>query len=180
MSIVEIIDVFVFYGMDVITLACVSAILVQILKVTLLKNIQKKLITFLPFVIGTVLYGIYRGIYEWNAYFVLQNYVDVLEHGIAIGSLATLIYVLYEQFIRGESGSNIAEEVIASLIEGYVAEEKIAKTAKLIADAISRDVSGAGVNKTAEILKNNSLPEVEEKDIGLLSRLIIEALAKIC
>ena len=51
--------------------------------------------------------------------------------------------------------------------------------AKEIAAAIERDVTGNGANRAAEILKENGIEEISERDVQLLSKLIIETLAHI-
>lgn len=177
MTIIEIIDTFTFYGIDVIALAAVTAALVQLCKATFLKRVQKKLFTFLPFVIGTLLYAAYAAVCNLSLLYLAANYVSVLEHGISVGAAATLLYVLYEQFVRQESGLTTAESVVKTLIGGYVAEDAAEDAAKRIAEAVAKDVTGGGAKRTAEILTEAAQDGVTENDIAMLSRLIIETLA---
>lgn len=179
MTIIKIIDTFTFYGIDVLLLAALTALTVQICKVTFLKKIQKKLLTFLPFAIGTLFYAIYAALKNMSFYYVLEEYVAILEHGISVGAIATLLYVLYEQFVRQSNGLSTAERVISTLIEGYVPSEEVRKVSALIAEAIEKDVTGCGAGKAAEILKAHIEGEVNDRDIRLLSGLIIETLARI-
>lgn len=179
LTIIQIIDTFTFYGIDVVLLASLTAIVVQICKITFLKNVQKKLLTFLPFFVGTVLYAAYAAIKNMSFCYLLDEYVNVLEHGISVGAVATLLYVLYEQFVRKDDGLSAAERVIATLIDGYVPSENVRKVASLIAEAIEKDVTGNGASKASAILKENARDEITERDIQLLSRLIIETLAHI-
>lgn len=165
--------------MDVITLAAATSILVQILKLTLLKNCQKKVITFLPFLIGTLLYAGYCALVHLSFRYVLDNHVSVAEHGFSVGALSTLIYVWYEQFVRNKAKGSAAAQVISTLIEEYVPKEELALIAEQIARAIEKDVTGDGAKKTADILAAHRLEEVTENDIKVLSRLIIETLAHI-
>ena len=85
----------------------------------------------------------------------------MLEHGVSVGAVATLYYVLYEQFIREKNNLSASENVIATLIAGYVPADDVERAAKAIAEAIERDVAGGN----------------GEIDIRLLSKLIIETLA---
>ena len=179
MTVFEIIDAFTFYGLDVILLAAATSILVQILKRTLLKNCQKKVITFLPFLIGTLLYTGYCALIHLSFRYILDNYVDVIEHGFSVGALSTLIYVWYEQFVRNKAKSSATAEVISTLIAEYVPSEELASIAEEIAHAIEKDVTGDGAKKTEDILAVHSLEDVTENDIKVLSRLIIETLAHI-
>lgn len=179
MTVFEIIEAFTFYGLDVILLAAATSVLVQILKLTLLKKCQKKIITFLPFFIGTLLYTGYSALIKLSFRYVVDNYVSVLEHGFSVGALSTLIYVWYEQFVRNKDGGSAAANVISTLIEEYVPKEELSEIALQIARAIEKDVTGDGAKKTADILAAHRLDDVTESDIKVLSRLIIETLAHI-
>ena len=177
MTVIEIIDAFTFYGLDVIALAAATVLSVQILKLTLFKKCQKKVLTFLPFVIGCILYAGYAALRNLSFLFVLNNYVSVIEHGFAVGALSTVIYVWYEQFIRNKKPASLAEGIIATLIDGYVPDGETEKLAREIATALERDVTGDGANKIACILNDNRGDEVTERDVTLLARLIIDTLA---
>lgn len=179
MTILKIIDTFTFYGLDVALLAVLTAITVQICKVTFLKKAQKKLITFLPFTVGAIYYAVYAALVNWSLSYLLTEYVSVLEHGVAVGSVATLLYVLYEQFVRAKKSPSISEGIISTLIEGYVPTDRIESVAKQIAEAIERDVTGNGALRAAEIICENSEGELAERDVELLSKLIIETLAHV-
>lgn len=179
MTLIQIIDAFTFYGIDVLLLSWLTNIIVHLLKISVLKKMQKKLLTFVPFIVGTVLYAAYAGIRELSFAYLLEHYTAVLEYGITVGSTSTLLYVVYEQFVRGEKSFSAGEEVIKALICGFVPTEKQEQTAKDIAAAISRDVTGNGAARTAEILSENLNEGVSEKEVVLLSKLIIEALANL-
>lgn len=179
MTIIQIIDTFTFYGMDVILLAAATCVLVQILKITLFKKRKKRVLTLLPFIIGSALYAGYSALLHLSFEFVADNYVEVIEHGFSVGALSTVIYVWYEQFMRDKKSASATEGVIATLIEGYVPDEQTESIAARIAQTIERDVTGDGAKKIAEILSENHPEEVTEQDIKMLSRLIIETLAHI-
>lgn len=157
-------------------LALLTAIVTQIIKKLLFKR-AKKLATFLPFMLGTLFYAVYACVRNLSVYYVLHEYVSVLEHGISVGAIATLYYVLYEQFVRERKGLSETEKVISALIEGYVPTDSIEKAAKAVAEAIGRDVTGNGALRAQEILAEYSNGEITERDIQLLSKLIIETLA---
>ncbi len=177
MNIIQIIDTFTFYGVDVLLLAGLTALCVQLCKVTFLKKVQKKLLTLLPFVLGTLFYAAYAAVRHLDFFYIFENYSSILEHGFAVGAAATLVYVMYEQFVREKSKLSATEGVISTLIEGYVPSDNLEKAAKQIAEAIERDVTGNGAKRAEEILSENSDGTVTERDIRLLSKLIIETLA---
>ena len=180
MTVFEIIDAFTFYGLDVIALAIATCLTVQLLKITLFKRCQKKIAAFLPFTVGTLFYAAYAAAVHLSLKYVITEYVTVLEHGFSVGALSTVVYVLYEQFVRNRQKAGVTESVIATLIEGYVPDGQTEEVAAKIAKTIARDVTGDGAKKTADILTAAANGEqVTENDIKMLSRLIIETLAHI-
>lgn len=179
LTIIKIIDTFTFYGIDVVLLALFTALTVQLCKVTFLKKMQKKLMTFLPFVVGTLYYAVYAALKNMSFNYLLDEYVAVLEHGVSVGAVATLLYVLYEQFVRKDDKLGTTASVISTLIEGYVPSSSVQKAALLIAEAVERDVTGSGAKKTAEIIKEYAGENADENDVQLLANLIIETLARI-
>ena len=179
LTFIEIIDAFTFYGIDVILLAAATAGLTQLIKKFLFKRLPKKLVTFLPFIIGSFLYAVYASVKNLDPLFFLTNYVSVLEHGISVGAVSTLVYVLYEQFVREKNNLNATEKIISTLIEGYIPERNVEEAAKAVAEAIEKDVTGNGADKTEKILLTYGGENISERDIGLLSRMIIETLASL-
>ena len=180
LTFIEIIDAFTFYGLDIALLAGLTTGVTQLVKILLFKKrTNKKLVTLLPFLIGTLAYAVYACVRNLSFAYVLREYTSVVEHGIAVGSLSTLWYVLYEQFVREKKGLSATERIISTLIEGYVPDDALEQTAKAVAEAISRDVTGNGAERTREILASATCGEIDERDVTLLSKLIIETLAHI-
>lgn len=179
MSVIQIIDAFAFYGFDVILLAALDCAAVQLLKKTLLKNCNKKLYTFLPFIFGVIFYAAYACIKNLSFCCLIENYVEILEHGFSVGALSTVVYIWYEQFLRNKQQTSASESIISTLIEGYVPTDGLEDAAKEIASALERDVTGGGAQKIAEILLEKGNEEITESDVKLLARLIIETLAHV-
>lgn len=177
MTFIQIIDTFTFYGIDVLLLAFLTTILTQLFKKTVFCRTQKKVVTFLPFILGTILYAVYVWINGKSFELVLKQYTIILEHGISVGAAATLYYVMYEQFVRKNYDFSTTERVIATLISGYIPNENLQKAAKEIAEAIKMDVVGEGASKAKEILLSYAEGKSQEQDITLLSKLIIETLS---
>lgn len=179
MSFIKIIDAFTFYGFDTVLLAILTCLTVQLLKITAFKKCQKKILTFLPFLVGALFYAAYAAIRHLSFAYLVENYVSVLENGFSVGAVSTLVYVWYEQFVRSKKESGASQSVIQTLIDGYVPSEKVSAVAEQIAHAIERDVTGDGAAKTEEILLSSVPEDVQERDIKMLARLIIETLAHI-
>lgn len=177
MSLIQIFNTFTFYGIDVSALALITAVATQVIKKLLFKHSNKKLVTFMPFMLGTIFYAVYACARNKSVFYVLEEYVSVMEHGVSVGAIATVFYVLYEQFIREKDATSSTERVIATLIEGYVPTDGLEEAAKKIAEAIGRDVTGNGAARAKEILSEYSGGEISERDLQLLSKLIIETLA---
>lgn len=177
LSFIQIINTFTFYGLDIGALALLTCAITQLIKRLFFKTARKKLVTFMPFIIGTALYAVYAVIRNLSFEYLLNEYVSILEHGISVGAVATLYYVLYEQFIREKDGLSETEGVIATLLEGYVPAKNLAAASKAVASAIEKDVTGNGAEKAQKLLSEYSDGKISENDILLLSRLIIETLA---
>ena len=176
LSLIQIFNTFTFYGIDISLLALLTSLLTQLLKKLLFKG-NKKLVTFLPFILGTLFYAVYAGLRNLSLSYLLNEYVSILEHGISVGAIATLYYIMYEQFVRTKSSLSETEKVISALIEGYVPTDSLEAAAKAVAEAIARDVTGNGAKRAKEILTEYSNGELNERDLQLLSKLIIETLA---
>lgn len=177
MTLIQIIDTFTFYGLDVLALAAATCLVTQLFKKTLLKRNQKKVITFLPFIIGCLLYAAYYALYNLSFKVLLDEYVHVLEHGFSVGALSTVLYVWYEQFIRGEKTTSASVGLIATLIEGYVPSDDVESIAKSVCEAIEKDVTGDGAQKAADILLAQGGEGINENNAKMLAKLIIETLA---
>lgn len=179
LSYYNIVNTLTFYGLDIALLSAATCAIVQIAKKTFLKNCQKKILTFAPFITGTVLYAIYFAVSRLDISCLLSSFHEISERGFTVGALSTVVYVWYEQFIRNKNSASRNEGIISTLIEGYVPTDEVESVAKRIAEAIEQDVTGDGAKKTAEILLSNTGEGVTERDITLLSKLIIETLAHV-
>lgn len=88
------------FGADVLLLALGVTCLTSLLKKTVFKRATAKLYVFLPFLIGIVLYAVFRMAATWSVLPLTQELRQTLEGGFSCGSAATLYYAVYEQFLR--------------------------------------------------------------------------------
>lgn len=167
MTFFEIIDLITFYGVDVVVLAIATAALTQLLKTTLLKKAPNKVYTFIPFLIGVILYAIYAAISRVSFCYIAENAAYILEQGIKVGAAATVIYVLYEQFVRGKVCASVPENAVAEIIQGYVAEGYEAAAAAEIL---------AAPETAYEIIEKYRREEVGDDEITALCRLLVKVL----
>lgn len=176
MTYFEITDLFTLYGVDVAVLGIVTCAITQILKTTLLKKAPNKIYTFLPFIIGCVLYFCYFAAVNRSAMFALENFARVFERGLSVGAAATMVYVIYEQFVRGaKKGKDAKTVAIEFLLEGYFEGEKL--------DTVAQNLAGCGADgnaaeeKAAEILAS-AAGDLSAGEIKALSRLVAKTLAQ--
>lgn len=173
MTFIEIIATFSHYGIDVILLAAATSVLLQILKLGILKNAPKKVLTFLPFVLGTLLYAIYVGVNHFSLSYIAERFAHILKEGTAVGALSTFIYVLYEQFIRKSRAKTPEQVLIAAMLEGYVPAEKAEIAAEALTEAAESGQMSA--DEAAEILSEYA-EGATAQEIALLAKLIERAL----
>ena len=122
-----------------VTLCC------SLLKKTVLKKCAKKVYAFLPFLLGLIVYAAYRAILTLSAEPFTGGLTDTFEGGFACGCVATLYYVVYEQFFRttppAASTQTPAVSPVTPLLQGVVPEEKVEQAAKDICEG-SKDKTG--------------------------------------
>lgn len=176
MTYIEIIDLFTFYGVDVAVLGIVTCALTQILKTTLLKKAPNKVYTFLPFAIGCVLYFCYAAVAHTSATFALENFARVFERGLSVGAAATMVYVIYEQFVRGKGQTDLKTLAVAALLEGYFDGEKLNTVAQNI--AMCQPEPTCAENKIFTILNSEAAGDMSAEEIKALARIIAKTLEK--
>lgn len=163
MTFFEVIDLIAFYGVDVVVLAIITSALTQILKTALLKNAPNKVYTFLPFVIGVIVYTLYTMISRVSFSYPFLNFAAVFEQGIKTGAAATVVYVVYEQFVRGKTSYSLSENAVAAIVAGFVTDGNAASAAAEIAHA---------PDKAKEIIEKYRRDEVNDKDIAAICSLL--------
>ncbi len=168
MTFFEIIDLIAFYGVDVVLLAAATSVLTQILKNTLLKNAPNKLYTLLPFILGVIVYAVYTAISRVSFYYVFINFVSVLEQGIKTGGVATVVYIVYEQFVRGKTSLALSENALKALIADFVAEGA--------ADAAVAEILKSP-DRAEEIISAYKRKDADDGKIAVFAKLIGELIA---
>ena len=74
------------FGADVLALGALAYVLTLILKKTLLKKAPKKYLTFVPFLLGILLYAAFSFFIPWQA----PPVPETLPNGVAAGGAATV------------------------------------------------------------------------------------------
>lgn len=175
MSLIQYVNAFRTFGADVLLLALGVTLVTSLLKKTVFKNCSKKLFVFLPFALGLVAYATYRAIAAWSAAPFVGDLCKTLEGGFACGCAATLYYVVYEQFFRG----NKKATALAPLLDGFVPQEKVQEAEdKLLKESTGLDGEEllAFVNETLAVY---ALPETSPEELSALSYTVAEYLKKL-
>lgn len=174
MNFIKIIDFITFYGVDVAVLGILTSVLTQILKTTVLKNAPNKLYAFLPVIIGVLLYAVYalatKSFYDFGT---------ILEKGFSVGAAATVIYVIFEQFTRGNVRLPSAEKVVEAMIADCIDAEMLSSVAKKIEDEFDCSDLQSSTERIAEVLLESSQGEADEQGFTALAMLIAQTLARI-
>lgn len=162
MTYFEIMELFTYYGVDVAVLGIIASALTQILKTTLLKKAPNKVYTFLPFVLGLALYFAYAAFARCELFGSAEGVFYIAERGLSVGAAATMVYVIYEQFIRGsQNPENIKLLAVKALLEGYFEGDKLSEVLQIVQSVTPSATAG----ETAKAVEACLLP-VTEKELG--------------
>ena len=160
------------YGADVLILAVGVTLITSLLKKTVLKKCPNKVYVFLPFLLGLLLYAIFRMVATWSVVPLTNELCGTIESGLGCGSVATIYYVIYEQFFKkGKTTLSLSpalEGIVPDGVREEVANALLAGGKKLSAGELS-----AFVRETLAPYADASLTEVElEACVRTLSALI--------
>lgn len=177
LTIIQLINTFTFYGIDTVLLAALTTVTVAIIKKLFFKKASKKLLTFLPFIIGTIFYCAYSAVINLSVAHVLNGISVHLEKGFAVGATATILYVIYEQFVRGDKSTPLSESVVKTILEGYIISSELDRVSKSAYEAIVNDVTGSALERVKHIISEHTAEGVNEREILLLAKTLCDTLA---
>lgn len=169
------------YSIDVLCLAFFVCVLTSIIKRYFLKDSLKKYTTFIPFALGIGVCAVYN--YFAFGYDKSIFFSQAVESGVKTGSLATVYYVFYEQFVRGKRKTSDPRTLaVQGILENYIAIEKLETTAKIIVEIIDSDATQTQTNQEDLVIKaieenaEQALPETEKT---VISKLIVTTVTKL-
>ena len=175
-TIIQLINTFTFYGIDIVLLAVLTTITVAIIKKLLFKKASKKLLTFLPFIVGTLFYCGYSALINLSFAPIVNAISEHIEKGFAVGATATILYVVYEQFVRGDSSTPLTESVAKTILTGYIKSDDIDDVSKSVSDAILNDVTGSALERVRRIITEHTDEATDEREISLLAKTLCDTL----
>jgi len=136
----------------------------------------KKFLTFVPFVLGILIYALFLLIIGKMTE-ILQ--LETLYSGIACGAVATTYYVVYEQFIRGKkTGMEISDTkalAVMGILNNILTAESLETVSNDIYEILNSD--NEELCKSEQILsliKSNKRDDITEKEIKPLVKLILK------
>ena len=177
MTIIQLINTFTFYGIDTFLLAALTTLTVAIIKKLFFKKTSKKLLTFLPFIVGTVFYCGYSALVNLSITPLINGISEHVERGFAVGATATVIYIVYEQFLRGDNSASIFESVAKTILEGYIKSDELDSAAKSACEALLNDVTGSALERVRDVISEHAEEGVSEREILLLAKTLCDTLS---
>jgi Ca2+/Na+ antiporter len=160
---------------DVIVIAVIICGLVGLLK-RVIPDSKKKYLTFAPFVLGCILYGLYMLIANKGQVFSLNT----LEKGVECGAASTVFYMFYEQFVKNKDSAlkDIKLITVKKILKPLVKEEYLEEVSagiisgiKDYVDDISRCILICG-----DIIKDKKNQKTTIIDIEAATMLIVSIL----
>ena len=177
LNIIQLINTFTFYGIDTVLLAALTTVAVAIIKKLFFKKVSKKILTFLPFIIGTVFYCAYSAVTSLSFAPLINGFSAHLEKGFAVGATSTVLYVVYEQFVRGNKSTPLLESVAKTVLEGYIKSGELDETAKSAYETIVNDVTGTAPERVRSIIAEHAAEGTSEREILLLTKTLCDTLS---
>ncbi|MCL1901021.1 MAG: hypothetical protein FWG51_01325 [Firmicutes bacterium] len=177
MTVLEIIlDIVHKYSIAILGLAFLVCGLTALVKRFLLKSYKlKKFLTFVPFILGTLVYALFLLIVGKMSEIIR---LETLYSGFACGAVATTYYIVYEQFIRGKTRIDISDTK-ALAVMGILERTIIKKDLEAVSNDIYIILSSDNEEqyKSKEILNLiilNKKEDITEKEIKPLVKLILK------
>lgn len=172
MNIIQVAEVLRRFGVDVLLLAVGVTFLTSLLKKTVMKSVSSKAYVFLPFALGILIYAAYSLIAKGGICFTAEEVFGILERGFGTGSVATIYYAVYENFLRGKFRTN----PLLPLLECIPGE----KREQAAEEILGLDRSDEGLcKKIEETLSSYADPPLEEGELAAAAALIEEYLKQI-
>lgn len=178
MTIVQFISAMERYSVDVLFLAFGVCFLTGIIKKVIPAQL-KKYITFIPFIIGTILFGVYM-------YFTDKSYdiftTSTIIKGIECGAAATIYYIMFEQFIRGKKSligmTDTKEYAVAGILKDIVIENYLYNVSVYLTKQLKSNLNDLPYCTTlcVNTLNGKTKIGISESDIIATSRLIVSTL----
>ena len=180
MSLFQIFNAFEKYSLDILFLALIVVIITSFIKRIVLKNKFKKIITFVPFIVGIAVYILYMYVLENVALEKLLT-MENFNSGFKTGGISTVYYIFYEQFIRGKkeiTTLSIPTLAVEGILSAIVIKAFLESTAEEIENKIIDRLSDKNycINTISETVKGKLISGISTQDVLIHAKLIVSTL----
>ena len=142
MTITQYFSAFRLFHADTLLLALGVTLTCSLLKKTVLQRVPKRIIVFLPFLLGLAFFAAYRAVKTGGQLCFLSEIPEILEGGFASGCAATLYYNIYEQFVRKKpDDAAMAVSPLLPVLEGIVDGDRAEEAANALYEG-GKDLTG--------------------------------------
>jgi len=180
MSLFQIFNAFEKYNVDVLFLAAVVVIITSFIKRIILKNKYKKIVTFVPFIVGIAVYLLYLYVFKEKNIQILINSENI-KSGFKTGGISTVYYIFYEQFIRGKRSIttfSISQLTVEGILSAIVVSTYLESAAKEVTEKTADRLNDKNycLHIISEIVNGKLINGTTVQDVLIHSKLIFTAL----
>lgn len=162
------------YGADVLLVALIVALCVEVLRRVLpAKIVRAPVFHLIPPLLGAALFAGYYALSHGSIGSIAENPQYFLERGVAVSCVSVAENALFSRLL-GETDLSERAAIVRELLLEEIGE-KTEEVAQKIADAVSLEYSEEDVRRTEELLREYS-PATSEECARLLARRIVETL----
>ena len=164
LQIVSVLDAF---EADILAVGAIVYVATFLLKKTLLKKLPKKYLTAVPFILGMLLYAAFTALFRFSIRELWAEPQETIQNGLASGSAATVIHVIYEQFIRkgvALSQKSLTAEYAHEILTGFM---------ETVPHELAEQVANLDPESgTIEVELQTLLPSLSKKERDILALLL--------
>lgn len=152
------------FDSKVLLMGIAVSLLTGLIKLAIPKK-ARKFVTIFPFFIGIIVSGAYTFFFENATPFTPHTF----SIGIQCGIIATIYYVIYDQFFKGGNSEKIL--LLTTMIGGIIKKEEVKPIVKNILAVLGK--SGDAAKEIYEILKGGTAENATAEEIMLVVKNIL-------
>ena len=168
MTIAQLIDLLRSYGVDILILGAADALLTALIGKILEKILPKKYLTFIPFLLGFLLYALFFPLIKNLS---AEDFSVVLERGFGVGLTAILCNLLFARLTGKKDGTSGAASLVKQLLKDCIKEPALTEAAEKISEAFFGEREGTngdetqadGPSETDDKSETNGTSETDDK-----------------
>ena len=165
------------YGADVLLIGAAVYGLTFLCKKTIFRRLPKRLITFLPFALGILLCAVFALLVQCSSVKIETDPHAIVQKGVAAGSAATVIHILYEQFVRNNEAPEpaaVKTAYVQTILQTYFEEIPMG-----VAERVAALPKGENGAEQIETELKNGLPAADASTLKTAAALMARLLGTI-